>query len=86
MVPFGIKPALVDGVCNGVALTMREGMRHENFCILDLLEPCYNLGYLSVKHLVYSAMTGYFYVTVLHCLAHTETLYLDLRQCWIATA
>ncbi len=65
---------------------MREGMRRENFGILDLSVLRYNIGYLNLKYLASPAVAGDSYVAALGYLAHTDALILDLRQCRGATS
>ncbi|WP_232341342.1 S41 family peptidase [Hymenobacter ginkgonis] len=65
---------------------MREGMRRENFGILDLSVLRYNIGYLNLKYLASPAVAGDSYVAALNYLAHTDALILDLRQCGGATS
>ncbi len=65
----------------GQLAAMREGMKRENFGILDLSVLQYNIGYLNLKYLADPEVAGDSYVAALNYLAHTDALILDLRQC-----
>jgi len=65
---------------------MHEGMRRENFGILDLSVLRYNLGYLNLKYLADPAVAGDSHVAALHYLARTNALILNLRQCGATTS